>query len=75
MEHMKNANIVNLKSRKIHDSRGKKILEQLSRPRFFPGFKISRSFLRAKQVGNKGGKFQNPEKIVVLKVVLKSFYL
>ena len=24
--------------------RGKKILEQLSRPRFFPGFEISRAF-------------------------------
>ena len=28
----------------IKFSRGKKILEQLSRPRFFPGFKISRPF-------------------------------
>ena len=28
--------------------RGKKILEQLSRPRFFPGFEISRSFLCAR---------------------------
>ena len=54
---------------------GKKILEQLSRPRFFPAFEISRSFLRAKQVGKKGGKFQNPEKIVVLKAVLISFSL
>ena len=30
--------------------RGKKLLEQLSRPRFLPGFKIFRFFLRAKQV-------------------------
>ena len=45
--------------------RGKKILEQLSRTRFFPGFEISRSFFRAKQVGIKSAKFQNPEKIVV----------
>ena len=56
-------------------TRGKKILEQLSRPRFFPGFEISRSFLRAKQVGKKGGKFQKPEIIVFLKVVLISFCL
>ena len=28
---------------------------------FFQGFEISRSFLRAKQVGKKGGNFQNPE--------------
>ena len=51
------------------------ILEQLSRPRFSPGFEISRSFLRAKQVGKKDGKFQNPEKIVVLKIVLVFFCL
>ena len=37
------------------------ILEQLSRPRFSPGFEISRSFVRAKQV-EKGREFQNPEK-------------
>ena len=47
---------------KLHpDARGKQILEQLSGPRFFPAFEISRSFLRAKQVGKKGGNFQNPE--------------
>ena len=34
---------------KSTDTRGKKILEQLSRPRFFPAFEISRSFFRAKQ--------------------------
>ena len=55
--------------------RGKKILEKLSRTRFFPAFEISRSFLRAKQVGKKGGKLQNPEKIVVLKIVLIYFSL
>ena len=44
----------------IHSySRGKKILEQLSRPRFFPGFEISRSSLRAKQV-EKGREISNP---------------
>ena len=55
--------------------RGEKILEQLSRPRFFPGFEISCSFLCAKQVREKGGKFQKPEKIVFLKVVLIFFSL
>ena len=43
-------------------ARGKKILEQLSRPRFFPCFEISRSFLCAKQVGKRAGNFQKPEK-------------
>ena len=37
-------------------TRGKKILEQLSRPRFFPGFEISRPFFhlfsREKRAGN-----------------------
>ena len=61
---------LNYKNSYLPTSRGKKILEQLSTPRFFPGFEISRSFHRAKQVGEKGGKFQNPEKIVVFKVVL-----
>ena len=60
---------------KVGQTRGKTILEQLSRPHFFPGFEISCSFLCAEQVGKKGGKFQNPEKIVVLKVVLISFCL
>ena len=32
-------------------SRGKEILEKISRPRFFSAFEISHSFLRAKQVG------------------------
>ena len=49
------------------------MLKKLSRPRFFPGFDISRSYLHAKQVGKKGKKFQKPEKIVVLKVVLIFF--
>ena len=38
--------------------RGKKILEQLSRPRFFPAFEISRSFLCAKQVGKRARNFK-----------------
>ena len=41
--------------------RVKKILEQLSRTRFFPGFEISRSFLRAEQVRKKGGKIRGLE--------------
>ena len=32
--------------KKSAKSRGKKIFEQLSRPRFFPGFEISLRFLR-----------------------------
>ena len=42
--------------------RGKKILEQLSRPQFFPGFEISRSFLRAKQVEKRAGNFKSRKK-------------
>ena len=38
------------------------MLEQLSRPRFFPAFEISRSFLRAKQVGKKGREISKPGK-------------
>ena len=34
-------------------SRGKNILEHLSRPRFLPGFEISRNFVRAIQVKKK----------------------
>ena len=37
----------------------KKVLEQLSRPRFFPGIEISRSFLRAKQVGKRAGNLKS----------------
>ena len=52
--------------------REKKILEPLSRPQFFPGFEISRSLLRAKQVEKRAGNFKT-RKIVVLKVVLIFF--
>ena len=60
---------------KNQTTREKKTLEQLSRPLFLPGFEISRSFLRAKQVERRAGNFKNPEKFVVLKVVLISFCL
>ena len=39
----------------LYLTRGKIILEQLSRPRFFPTFEISRSSLRAKHVGKRAG--------------------
>ena len=42
--------------------RGEKILEQLSRTRFFPGFEISRCFLSAKQVGKRAGNFKTRKK-------------
>ena len=46
------------------------MLKQLSRPRFFPGFEISRTFLRAKQVREKRARFQfvvkNAQKAIVL---------
>ena len=42
---------------------GKKILEQLSRPRFFPGYEIS-----VHNRWKKAGKLLNPEKTVVFKV-------
>ena len=38
-------------------------------------FEISRAFLRAKQPGGKSGKFQNPAKILVLRIVLMSLSL
>ena len=43
--------------------REKEKLEQLPCEQFLQVFEISRSFLRAKQVGEKRGKIQNPVKI------------
>ena len=50
------------------------LLEQLSRPQFFPGFEIQRSFHRAKQLGKSAGNFQIWRKIVVLKGFLIYFH-
>ena len=41
----------------------KEKLEQLPCEQFLQAFEISRSFLHAKQVGEKRGKIQNPVKI------------
>ena len=41
-------------------ARGKKILEQLSRPRFFTEFEIRGPFSAATQQGRKGRRFQTP---------------
>ena len=49
-------------------TRGEKILEQVGYARFILCFKISHTFLRAKQVGEKSGKFQNPKKIVQIQI-------
>jgi len=49
-------------------TRRKNILQQLSRPQFLQGFE----FTRAKQMGEKCGKFQNHAKIMVLRVVIIS---
>ena len=43
--------------------RGKEKLEELPCEQFLQGFEISRSFVRAKQVGQKRAKIQNPVKI------------
>ena len=40
--------------------RGKEKLQLLPFEQLLKGFEISRTFLRAKQVGEKRGKFQNP---------------
>ena len=39
-----------------------KLSEQLWKTRFLLRFEISRALLRAKQVGEKRGKFKNPTK-------------
>ena len=55
----------------IHsDARGKVILEQLPCEQFLQAFEIYRALLRAKQVGEKRAKIQNPEKIAHKAVVL-----
>ena len=45
------------------DAREKEKSEQLPHEQFLQGFKISRAFLRAKQVGEKRGEIQNPVQI------------
>ena len=47
----------------LYLTRGKIILEQLSRPRFFPTFEISRSSLRARQVGKRARNFKTRKKL------------
>ena len=51
-------------------SRVKEKLEKLPCEQFLQVFEISRSFLRAKQVGEKRGKIQNPVKIAHKAAVL-----
>ena len=50
--------------------RGKEKLEQLPCEQFLQAFEIYRALLRAKQVGEKCGKIQNPVKIAHKPVVL-----
>ena len=54
--------------------REKKILEQLSRARFFWLLKYPAVILPHVQQGEKSGNFQNPEKIVFLKNFLIFFF-
>ena len=53
-----------------HCLEGKKISEQLSRPRFLPGFEPSRPFSPPVSHGEKSGKFQKPVKVAHKAVVL-----
>ena len=56
-------------------ARGEKISERLPCEQFLRRFEISRTFLRAKQVGEKSGKFQSVVEIAQKAVVLISFSL
>ena len=47
---------------------------QVSRPRFFPGFEISRHFFQPIKHGEKSGKFQNPENNQVLESCSNIFF-
>ena len=55
---------------KLSASRVKENLEQMPCVLFLQVFEISRSFLRAYQVGEKRGKIQNPVKIAHKAAVL-----
>ena len=57
----------------LSQTRGKKTLEQLSRPRFFPGFEIYRSFLRAKQMEKWAENFKTRKKSWSWKLFLNIF--
>ena len=60
----------------LFPSKGKKNIRTTLKTTIFSGFWNFPLFsLCAKQVGEKGGKFQKPEKIMFLKVVLISFSL
>ena len=65
-----------MKLRRKLFTRGKEILEQqLSKPRFFTGFKSRALFLPTSLQGRKGRDFRTPLNIVALRFVLISFSL
>ena len=70
--HLRRRNFTNVPGR---NTRGEKILEKLSRPRFLQDFEISRAFLPTKRAGENREKILNPAKIVFWKVVLILFSL
>ena len=47
---------------KFWNTRGKKIVEKLSRPRFFPGFEISRPFSHLRSTEKRAGNFKSRKK-------------